>query len=493
MKLKIYILMFSVLSITSAFAQTKEKPWTIGGFYGRSEYYGDLGNGFFRFDKAFYGFGTLYLARYLGPHFNLAMEGYYGAHGYFVAKSDPTNFGATRIGGDIQIQLNFVKKGDAFFKPYIFAGIGVRNLTDPGSNLEPPPTCNEGTDLVVPAGIGLDFKIYKNLRIRYVLMAGYTNHDNRDRDASEDGNDLQLDQSIGLTLNLGPKIDTDGDGVADRKDKCPDTPAGALVDEVGCIVDRDRDGFADNQDDCPDHAGIAKFKGCPDKDDDGIMDKDDECPDKAGLAEFKGCPDGDKDGIEDRKDDCPMLAGIPLHNGCPDTDGDGIIDPNDKCPGEAGPAETLGCPDMDKDGILDKDDKCPEVYGLLENKGCPEIKQEIKQVFEKALQGIQFETGKDVIRKSSYPILDDVVTIMIQHPEYNLSIYGHTDNTGGDELNMNLSQKRADSVKKYLLEHGVPEARIIEVKGFGETMPVATNDTAEGRTQNRRVEFKVIF
>jgi outer membrane protein OmpA-like peptidoglycan-associated protein len=223
------------------------------------------------------------------------------------------------------------------------------------------------------------------------------------------------------------------------------------------------------------------------------MDKDDLCPDVAGIAEFKGCPDTDNDGIEDSKDDCPTVAGLAQFKGCPDTDGDGIVDADDKCPAEAGPVETQGCPDRDKDGIIDKEDVCPDVFGIVENKGCPEIKQETKMIFERALQGIQFETGKDIIRKSSYGILDEVYVVMRENPEYSLSIYGHTDNTGDDEMNMALSLKRADAVKKYLVDKGVPESRIKEVKGFGETMPVATNDTAEGRTKNRRVEFKVVF
>ena len=493
MKRIIYSLIFMLLVITSAYSQTKEKPWTIGGYYGKSEYNGDLGNGFFQYGKAFYGFGSFTLSRYLNSHFNVGITLGYGGHGYFVAKNDPENFGSHRILGDIQVQFNFVKKETAFFRPYLFAGVGFRNLTDPGSTQYVPPTCNEGTDLVGVGGLGLHFKLYKNLGLRYILSFGYTNHDIRDRQPEAGINDLQLDQSIGLVLNLGPKIDTDGDGVADRKDKCPDTPAGALVDATGCIIDRDKDGFADNQDDCPDNAGIAKFKGCPDRDNDGIMDKDDECPDTPGLAEFKGCPDSDKDGVEDRKDECPNLAGLTQFNGCPDTDGDGIIDPKDKCPGEAGPVETEGCPDRDKDGILDKDDKCPDVYGILANKGCPEIKQEVKQIFEKALQGIQFETGKDVIKGASFQILNDVVLVMQENPEYNLSIYGHTDNVGAEDMNMTLSQKRADSVKKYLTDKGVPANRIVEAKGFGESMPVDSNDTAAGRAKNRRVEFKVTF
>jgi OmpA-OmpF porin, OOP family len=495
MKKRVFILIFAVLSLSTVFAQTKEKPWNLGLYYGRSQYDGDLGSGFFQFNKAFYGFGQVSLSRYLNSWFNLAINGSYGGHGFYE-KTDQSavRFGAHKMYGDLQLQFNFVKKESAMFRPFIFAGVGFRNLTEiTGSELVPPPTCSPGSDLVIPGGVGLNFNFYKGISLRYMATIGYTNHDNRDTKTTGDANDWQLDQCLGLTFNLGPKRDTDGDGVADRKDKCPDTPAGALVDEVGCIVDRDKDGFADNQDDCPDNAGIAQFKGCPDKDNDGIMDKDDACPDKAGIAQFKGCPDTDKDGVEDSKDECPTVAGLAQFNGCPDTDGDGITDSKDKCPTEAGPVETQGCPDRDKDGIIDKEDKCPDVFGIIENKGCPEIKQETKQIFERALQGIQFETGKDVIRKNSYGILDEVFVVMRENPEYSLSIFGHTDNTGADDMNMTLSQKRADAVKKYLVDKGVPENRIVEVKGFGETMPVATNDTAEGRTQNRRVEFKVVF
>jgi OmpA-OmpF porin, OOP family len=384
----------------------------------------------------------------------------------------------------LELQFKFVKNEGAFFKPYLFAGIGVRNMTN--------YNVNEGADLVIPVGLGLDFRLSNVISIRYIGSFGYTNHDTRDWQ-TDGGNDLQLEHSLGLTFNFGKMKDTDGDGVTDRKDKCPGTPTGALVDETGCIIDRDKDGIADNLDECPDNAGIAKFNGCPDSDNDGIEDRKDECPDKAGLAQFNGCPDTDKDGIEDRKDECPTVAGLAQFNGCPDTDADGITDAKDKCPAEAGTLATQGCPDRDKDGIMDKEDKCPDVPGIIENKGCPEIKAETKQIFEKALQGIQFETGKDVIRKKSFLILDDVVKVMNENPEYLLSIYGHTDNTGNDDLNMKLSDKRANAVKKYLVDKGVPENRIAEVKGFGETMPVDTNDTAEGRTKNRRVEFKVVF
>lgn len=489
MKKTVYLLLVVMLSTLAGLSQTSDKKWNLGAYGGKSEYSGDLGNGFFAISKAYYGFAALSLSRYLSPRFNVAGHGSYGATGFMVFEDYP-KYGAQELYGDLQIQFKFVKRDKAVFKPYIFAGVGFRNLSETSSDIT---TANNGLDLVVPAGLGLDLRLYKNLSLRYIASFGWTNNDGRDKNQTESGNDLLLHHNLGLTVNLGPAIDTDGDGVPDRKDKCPDTPLGSLVDEKGCILDRDKDGIADNVDECPEIAGLAQFNGCPDTDGDGIIDSKDECPSKAGLAEFNGCPDTDKDGIEDRKDDCPEVAGLASLNGCPDADGDGITDAKDECPNDAGPAETNGCPDRDKDGIIDKLDKCPDVPGIAENKGCPEIKQETRQIFEKALQGIQFETGKDVIKSNSFRILNDVVRVMEENPEYSLSIFGHTDNVGADDMNMTLSQKRAESVKRYLLEKGVPESRIVEVKGFGETSPVATNDTADGRAQNRRVEFKVVF
>lgn len=488
MKKSIYLLLLATLFALGGYSQTSEKKWNLGVYGGKSVYNGDLGNSFFEVTKAYYGFVGVSLSRYIAPRFNVGIHGSYGAVGYNEYKT--FEYGGQELYGDLQLQFKFVKKDKALFKPYIFAGVGFRNLYESESDLT---SCNEGLDLVIPAGAGIEMRLYQNLSLRYIASFGWTNHDDRDMDDSKSGNDLLLHHNLGLTLNLGPVIDTDGDGVPDRKDKCPDTPLGAQVDEKGCILDRDKDGIADNLDACPDNAGLEKYNGCPDTDGDGIIDKEDECPGKAGLAEFKGCPDTDKDGIEDRKDDCPDVAGLPSFNGCPDTDGDGLIDSKDNCPNEAGPLETQGCPDRDKDGIIDKLDKCPDVFGIPENKGCPEIKQETKQIFEKALQGIQFETGKDVIKANSFRILNDVVIVMMENPEYNLSIYGHTDNVGADDMNLTLSQKRAESVRKYLVDKGIPETRIVEVIGYGETKPVATNDTPEGRAQNRRVEFKVVF
>lgn len=175
-----------------------------------------------------------------------------------------------------------------------------------------------------------------------------------------------------------------------------------------------------------------------------------------------------------------------------DKDQDGIADADDLCPDEAGTEATKGCPDNDSDGIINTEDDCPNVAGVTENNGCPELAEEVKKVLKEALEGIEFESGRDVIKKSSYEILDQVVLVMQNNPEYKLKISGHTDNMGADESNLILSHKRAESAKNYLIEKGIEKERLDAV-GYGETKPIASNDTAEGRRQNRRVEFTVIF
>lgn len=175
--------------------------------------------------------------------------------------------------------------------------------------------------------------------------------------------------------------------------------------------------------------------------------------------------DSDKDGVADDKDDCPMIAGSKESNGCPDQDGDGV--PDDK-------------------------DECPTVKGTALNNGCPEIKETDRQILKDALHGINFETGSDVIDPSSYTVLDNVVNLMNLNSNYKLVIEGHTDSQGDDELNMKLSEKRANAVKNYLVTKGIDATRLTAI-GYGETKPVADNSTAEGRAENRRVELKVKF
>ncbi len=146
--------------------------------------------------------------------------------------------------------------------------------------------------------------------------------------------------------------------------------------------------------------------------------------------------------------------------------------------------------DRDGDGVADADDKCPDLKGDPANYGCPKIKEKSRKVFNRALRGIQFETNLAVIKSVSYPILQEVVAVMKENPDYQVEIIGHTDNVGGAEYNLELSEKRSASVARFLENNGINSSRI-STSGMGLSRPVATNETPEGRALNRRVEFVV--
>ena len=317
----------------------------------------------------------------------------------------------------------------------------------------------------------------------------------------------QFNVKTGIILNFGYRGDDDKDGVVNRKDKCPDTPLGVQVDEYGCPIDSDGDGVPDYLDLCPDTPlGVQVDEyGCPiDSDGDGVPDYLDLCPDTPSGVQVDeyGCPiDSDGDGVPDYLDECPNTPseayGTVDERGCPkDSDGDDVPDYLDECPDtppEArGMVDGRGCPkDTDGDGIPDYLDECPTIPGVPENNGCPETKTVMK-IFEKAMQGIQFESGKDVIKPTSFSILDQIVQAMKDNPYYMLKISGHTDNVGKPVSNQILSEKRANAVKAYLVKKGVSANRIT-AQGFGDTKPLAPNTTAANKALNRRVEFVVSF
>ena len=266
----------------------------------------------------------------------------------------------------------------------------------------------------------------------------------------------------GLTFKFGGK-DTDGDGIYDKDDACPEV------------------------------AGLKQFNGCPDTDADGITDASDSCPDVAGPAEFNGCPDTDGDGIADKDDACPDVAGLKSLGGCPDTDGDGITDKSDKCPDVKGPKENGGCPWPDRDGdkVLDKDDKCPDEAGTVSNNGCPEVTEEAVKKLNDYAKTILFDTNKDTFKQQTYPVLLAISAILKEYPSSKFSIEGHTDSDGSNEFNLRLSDSRALAVKKYLVEQGIDEFRL-SAMGYGESKPIDTNNTNAGKANNRRVEVKLV-
>ena len=233
-----------------------------------------------------------------------------------------------------------------------------------------------------------------------------------------------------------------------------------------------------------------------DSDGDGVADNEDLCPNVKGLKEYKGCPDTDGDGVFDDLDECPKVLGPNDNKGCPwpDSDNDGLSDNKDDCPTISGPVENRGCPygDTDRDGVNDNVDPCPKTAGPVENKGCPVIEKKDQEVIDMAVKNLEFETSKDIIEESSKPSLNSLAEKLKQKTEWNLLLSGHTDNDGDDDANMILSKNRSETVKSYLISRGISESRI-KVNYFGETKPVANNNTSEGRRKNRRVEFVILF
>ena len=258
--------------------------------------------------------------------------------------------------------------------------------------------------------------------------------------------------------------------------------------------DTDGDGIYDKHDACPEVFGLAEFNGCPDTDGDGIMDSEDACPNVAGLAEFNGCPDTDGDGIADKDDACPTEKGTKANKGCPDTDGDGVVDKDDACPTVAGPAENKGCPwpDTDGDGVVDKDDKCPTVAGPASNNGCPEeLTPAHAEALKELARTVYFETGKATFKAETTGRLDSAFAIINDYPNSKFHIEGHTDSTGSAAINAKLSEARANAVRDYLISKGVP-ADHLTAKGYGPSQPIDSNKTRSGRAMNRRVEIKLV-
>jgi type IX secretion system PorP/SprF family membrane protein len=266
--------------------------------------------------------------------------------------------------------------------------------------------------------------------------------------------------------------------------------------EVEKPKDTDGDGITDTEDDCPELAGNKDNRGCPDTDGDGVSDKDDLCPNVKGMKEYKGCPDTDGDGVFDDLDECPKINGTKENKGCPwpDSDNDGLSDNKDECATIAGPVENKGCPygDTDGDGVNDNDDECPKTVGSIENKGCPVIEKKDQEVVDMAVQNLEFEAGKSIIRESSKSSLNTFSEKLKQKSNWNLVLDGHTDNVGDEDANLLLSKNRVEAVKSYLMSKGISEIRI-NVNYFGESKPIAENNTPEGRQKNRRVEFKIAF
>ncbi|MCB0326863.1 MAG: OmpA family protein [Bdellovibrionales bacterium] len=339
-------------------------------------------------------------------------------------------------------------------------------------------------------GAGIKFFAFKSLAIRPEFKAI----------TSFSSTHTSIVPTLNLTYYMGRKThqrkDKDGDGIEDATDKCPDQPetVNGFEDEDGCpdkvISDRDKDTILDENDQCPDEA--ENFNG--------VMDEDG-CPEELSI-------DADHDGIPDAVDKCPTEPetknGYRDEDGCPedpnDPDMDGIVGEDDKCPFHPENINQFedqdGCPDQDpvdsdKDGIYDHLDQCPEqpevINGYKDQDGCPD--HELDQ-FSGTVEGIFFDYNDSSITRESYGVLDRAAQIFKRYEQLKFIIEGYTDSLGQESYNQKLSLQRAQSVQNYLIQRGIPSSRM-QIKGYGESRPRASNDTEDGRALNRRIEFNI--
>ncbi len=437
-----------VVGLSSVQAQDQNNPWQVSFGVNAIDVYPTNQPGLGNWFDEYFNVGdhwnilpsvsTIAVSKYVGDGFSVGARG---------SLNKIKNFGDTQvddlshyaIDGTIKYNLNELFKTGKF-DPYVEVGGGYTWVDEIGA----------GT---VNGGLGINYWFTESLGIN--IQSSY-------KHAFEDYGVPHFQHVAGLAIKFGG-TDTDGDGIYDKDDACPEV------------------------------AGLPEFNGCPDTDGDGIEDSKDACPEEAGPAELNGCPDSDGDGIADKDDACPNTPGLAALQGCPDADGDGIADKDDNCPQEAGPAANNGCPWPDKDGdtVLDKDDACPDTPGTVANNGCPEISDTVIEELKAIGQVINFDTGKSSIKEASQTELDKVVKIMNDFSTYNFTIEGHTDSVGSKSLNQRLSDSRAASVKDYLVSKGISASRLSAV-GYGEDNPIASNKTRAGRAQNRRVEFKPV-
>jgi len=269
-------------------------------------------------------------------------------------------------------------------------------------------------------------------------------------------------------------------------------------------LDEDLDGVRNGLDRCPYETGTLERNGCPrrDLDGDGIEDALDACPNEVGDSAWKGCPmpDDDGDGVSNDQDSCPTQPGSIETRGCPkkDRDGDDIEDDVDLCPDQPGKARLHGCPESDRDGdgVANRFDSCPDVAGKEENHGCPEHELPLVTLSRARFElvgKVLFVPAQPILDPSSRYLLDWVVKVINEHPEFPLIVVGaHTDNRGFAAANLQLSQARAFAVRQYLIQKGVAPERL-EARGYGDTRPIDNPSTSMGRENNRRVEFYIIW
>ena len=361
--------------LTNANAQNSTEDIAVGLQFGTIEYKGDFGNEFFSFEGVHPSIG-LNLSKYVTPSFDLMGKVRHGVLDRDVFTNALYDFNIT---AKYKFNNGYILKEESMFAPYVFLGIGdaLSIYKDVATGEKEAPLA----EFNLPMGIGFKFNLTEKWSVSLETHYNYFVSDRVDGMIAGKWDDQFLYNSVGFSYNFPSGKDSDGDGIKDKVDICPNVK---------------------------------------------------------------------------------------------------------------GSKATGGCPDSDGDGIADSKDKCPLMPGIKEEGGCPRNYTQSVEIMTKAKEGLFFNTGSAVIKEESYTVLNAVVKVMQENPSYKLNIDGHTDNTGDAESNMSLSQKRADAARTYIIEKGIAADRL-KATGYGITKPAADNSTAEGRAQNRRVEFNIKF
>ena len=448
-QLKIAVIALFILALGSNVnAQDQNNPWAVSfgvntiDFYNGSDF-GDqmkdlLGN---KDWNVLPSISRISAEKYLEKGFSLQLAGSLNKITHFITEGD-SDFLYYSLGANVKYDVNnLIGDTSQYFDPFVYLG---GDFVSADSNSEGMLNIGVGFNTWFNENLGLSFQTGTKKGFSSEVRAHYQS-------------------TLGLVIKFGG-TDTDGDGVYDKYDSCPEV------------------------------AGLIEFNGCPDADGDGIKDSDDACPNVAGLAAMNGCPDADGDEIADKDDMCPNSKGTKANKGCPDTDGDGVVDKDDKCLNVAGPSDNGGCPwpDTDGDGVLDKDDNCKDEAGPSSNKGCPEVLMTASQIADLAeySKGLEFAFDRAEVNKLTAEKLDKIYDLISPVKEVIFVIEGYTDSIGDAGYNQYLSERRAASAKAYLVNKGF-DANRLETLGFGEKNPLTSNNTRAGRKDNRRVDVKL--
>ena len=365
-------------------------------------------------DDGFAG-GQIVIGRAMSDHFNLEFFGN-AVDLDGVVDQDSQEFGMNLVG---------LADRNASWTPFFLAGLS--HVSDDFGN-------EDDSSLGLSVGAGMLWRFGDSpiaFRGDWKVRSSLAGDELRDRIAT-----------LGIQVDIGggkPRIvDSDGDGVVDSEDQCPNTPLGAAVDARGCELDDDGDGVVNSKDACPNTPAGATVdaRGCPevDSDGDGVIDANDQCPNtpRGARVDERGCE--------------------------LDDDGDGIVNSKDLCAGTAA-------------GVR------------VDVSGC-----EIKDVIN--LPGVNFASNSDQLLPGSERVLDDAAATLRRYPELIVEVAGHTDSDGSAAYNEGLSERRAETVMNYLIDRGANAANL-SARGYGEAEPVADNSTATGKAANRRVELRI--